>query len=247
MFFENYLVYPAPQYPAGDWEASWLDPLDVSFESEDGTRLHGWLVEHPDPSGYLLFCHGNGTHVAFSASEIAELRDRLGVTVFAFDYRGYGRSEGKPNEPGVLADGQAAFDWLKKQAGVGSDEIIVMGSSLGGGVAVDLAARNAPRVLILDRTFSSLPDVAARHYPWLPVRWLMKNRMASIEQISDYHGPVFLFHGRADRVVPFDLGKALFEASPSEKKEFTESASCGHNDPLPPEAWERLLDFLRAV
>jgi len=247
MFFENHLVYPAPQYPAGDWEASWLDPQDVFFESADGTRLHGWLVEHPDPNGYLLLCHGNATNVAFSAGEIAELRDRLGVTVFAFDYRGYGRSEGTPNESGILADGQAAFDWLQKHAGVGSDEIIVMGRSLGGGVAVDLAARNSPRVLILDRTFSSLPDVAAWHYPWLPVRWLMKNRMASIEKIDEYDGPLFQFHGRSDKVVPFDLGKALFDASPSATKQFTESPRCGHNDPFPPEIWERLLGFLQTI
>ncbi|MBC7852654.1 MAG: alpha/beta hydrolase, partial [Pirellulaceae bacterium] len=108
LYLENMLVYPAPRYPDGDWQATWLEHEDVYFDSADGTRLHGWYVEHPQPKAVILYCHGNGTHVADLAEFLRQMREEFQVSIFAFDYRGYGRSAGKPAEKGILEDAEAA-------------------------------------------------------------------------------------------------------------------------------------------
>ena len=191
---------------------------DVHFASEDGVRLHGWCVEHPQPRAYALFCHGNAEHVGYLGDLLAQLRDGFAITVFAFDYRGYGLSEGDPSEQGVLADGRAARAWLAQHAGIRQDQIVLLSRSLGGAVAVDLAARNGGRGLVLESTFTTLPDLAARHYPWLPVRWLMRSRFDSLAKIARFHGPLLVSHGTADEVAPYDMGQALFAASPARQK-----------------------------
>src|SRR6185295_1608555 len=114
LLIENKLLYPAPKFPEGDWTAPYLPHEDIKFASADGTKLHGWLVEHPNPRGVLLYCHGNGDCVGYLGRYLEELRDRQRLTVFAFDYRGYGRSEGSPSEAGIIADGDAAQHWLAK-------------------------------------------------------------------------------------------------------------------------------------
>src|SRR5258706_9153823 len=148
-YLENMLIYPAPRYPQGDWVAKGLTHQDVFFNSADGTKLHGWLVEHPQPKAVILYCHGNGTHVANLAEFLAEMRDEFQVSIFAFDYRGYGRSEGKPAEKGILEDAEAAQHWLAKRAGIEKKDIVLMGRSLGGGIALHLAAENGARGVIL--------------------------------------------------------------------------------------------------
>jgi uncharacterized protein len=236
MWLERSMVYPAPPPMAGDWQPSWLDFESVEFESSDGTHLHGWYLEHPQARGCLLFCHGNGEHVAFLAQELDYLRDHLQLNVLAFDYRGYGKSQGKPFEAGVLADAEAAHQWLVHRADCEPESIVLYGRSLGGAVAVHLASRHGAAGVILDRTFSSLVDVAATHFPWLPVRWLMHNHYHSIDRIADYRGPLLQIHGRDDRIVPFALGQRLFEAAPSEDKELIAPDDLGHNDP-----WSRSI------
>lgn len=228
LLLENAMLYPAPKYPDGDWEATWLEHEDVEFVSEDGTRLHGWYVPHPQPRAVMLYAHGNGEHVAYLGPYLKELRDRQKLSVFAFDYRGYGRSEGKPSEAGILADGHAAQLWLAERTGKKPNEIVLMGRSLGGGVVVDLAAKNGARGLILQNTFTSLPDAAARLYRWAPVRLLMKNRYDSLSKICNYPGPVLISHGTADELVPYELGQRLFEACPG-RKEFFSIEGGGHN------------------
>ena len=113
---ENKLIFPAPRFPSGEWEPTWLEYEDVTFASTDGTNLHGWYLDHPEPKAYLLYCHGNGEHVAYVAPLAEQLRATLDVAVFAFDYRGYGRSEGSAHEAGVLADANAAHQWLSRRA-----------------------------------------------------------------------------------------------------------------------------------
>ena len=127
LYLENMLVYPAPRYPEGDWQATWLEHEDVYFNSADGTKLHGWYIEHPQPKAVVLYCHGNGTHVAYMAEFLAEMRDKFQVSIFAFDYRGYGRSEGKPAEKGILEDADAAQEWLAKRAGIETKDVVLMG------------------------------------------------------------------------------------------------------------------------
>ena len=152
----------------------------------------------------------------------------MGAAVLVFDYRGYGKSEGKPDEPGVLADARAARTWLAEKAGVAENRIVLMGESLGGAVAVDLAADGA-RALILENTFSSMPDVAAYHYPWLPVRLLMRTQFNSVAKIRSYHGPLYQSHGDRDSIVPLQLARRLFDAA-NEPKRFLLVEGADHND-----------------
>lgn len=243
LLLENWLVYPAPRYPAGDWEAAHLPHEDVHFTSADGTKLHGWLVEHPRPRAVILYCHGNGEHVAYNDDLLAMLRDNFRVSVFAFDYRGYGRSEGEPFETGILEDAEAAQAWLAERTGLPQQEIVLMGRSIGGGVAVHLAAKNGARGLILESTFSSLPEVAARQFPWLPVGWLMKNRYDSAAKIEAYRGPVLFSHGDCDSLIPQSLAQKLFDAAPGEKEFYCVSGG-DHNCIQPAEYYQKLDEFL---
>jgi len=244
LYFENTLLYPAPRYPTGDWTAADLAHEDVFFASADGTKLHGWYFEHPSPRAAILYAHGNGDCVAYLGPYLSQLRDKLRVSIFAFDYRGYGRSEGSPSEPGIVADGDAAQRWLAERTGKRPEEIVLMGRSLGGGVAVHLAVQNGARGMILQSTYTSLPDAAARMYPWAPVRLLMRNRYDSLSKIGSYNGPVLASHGTADDLVPYELGRRLFDAAPTSRKEFFTIEGGNHNSPEPREYYLALDRWL---
>jgi fermentation-respiration switch protein FrsA (DUF1100 family) len=244
---ENTLLYPAPKYPEGDWKATYLPHEDVFFQSADGTKLHGWLVEHPQAQAVLMYCHGNGDAVGYLGPYLKELRDRHAVTIFAFDYRGYGRSEGSPHESGVLADGHSAQKWLAERMKLRPADIVLMGRSLGGSVAVDLAAKNGARGLILQNVPTSMPDAAARIYWFAPVHLLMKNRYDSLSKIGKYQGPLLMSHGTADDLVPYELGKKLFDAAPDPGKKFFTIDGGGHNDPEPAEYDQALAGFLERL
>ena len=245
--FENSLIFPAPRYPSGNWEPAELYYEDVYFESADGTRLHGWYLEHPQPQAHVLFCHGNGEHIAYRAEFLRRLRQRYAVTIFAFDYRGYGRSEGRPDEHGVMADGCTAHQWLATRAGIATDQVVLYGSSLGGAVVIDSATRQGARGLILESTFTSMPDVAAPLLWWAPVRWFMHSQMNSEEKIRQYHGPILQSHGTADSLVPFELGQRLHAAAPTENKRFISMPGHDHNDPASPAFWDALAEFLTSL
>jgi fermentation-respiration switch protein FrsA (DUF1100 family) len=247
LLLENTLLYPAPKYPEGDWKVPYLDHEDVQFTSADGTKLHGWLAEHPNPRAVLMYCHGNGDCVGYLGPVLQELRDKHQLTIFAFDYRGYGKSAGAPSEVGILADGDAAQKWLADRTGRKSTDIVLMGRSLGGGVAVDLAAKNGARALILQNTPTSMPDAASYLYWFAPVHWLMKNRYDSLSKIGRYSGPVLISHGTADTLVPFALGQKLFAAVQSKIKQFFPINGGGHNDPEPPEYERALEEFLASL
>src|SRR6185436_14155732 len=133
----------------------------------------------------------------------------LTATVFVYDYRGYGRSRGKPTERGCVADGMAAQRWLAEREGVDTEDVVLMGRSIGGGVSVAAAAEQGARALVLEATFSRMTDAAAALYPWLPVRLVMSNRYNSIKRVQKYQGPLFQSHGAADEVVPIKLARKL--------------------------------------
>ena len=241
IFLENYLIYPGVRRRGQDWEPQDLAYQAVYFSSADGTRIHGWYLEHDAPRAQVLVCYGNGDNVAAMAGYLGGLRDRFQVSVLAFDYRGYGRSAGRPQEAGVLADGHAAQQFLANRAECDVSDVVLLGRSLGGAVAVDLAARNGARALILERTFTSIPDVAHAQFPWLPVRWLLKTQFDSLAKISQYSGPLLQSHGTVDQVVPFELGRQLFDAAPAVPKRFVSMPGVGHNEP-PTMAYHRALE-----
>jgi pimeloyl-ACP methyl ester carboxylesterase len=246
MSMERRLIYPAPPFARGDWNAT--DPAheDVWFTSADGTRLHGWFLPHPMARRTILYCHGNGEHVALDGDLCGLLRDRLKASVFVFDYPGYGHSDGKPGEASCIAAAQAARDWLVRRLGIQSNEIILLGHSLGGGVATALAADGGARALVLENTFSNMADVAAHSHWWLPIRLVMRNRYDSVARIRKYDGPLIQTHGAADSLVPIHFGRALFDASPSKLKRFIEGVG-GHDDGPPDNYYQVLAAFLDEV
>jgi uncharacterized protein len=246
-FLETWLVYPIPPVAAGDWEPAGLNYEDIWFASSDGTKLHGWFVPRANAKRALLYFHGNGEDVAHNADRVAYLSDLLDASVFIFDYRGYGHSEGTPDEPGCIADGLAAERWLAERTGRRTDQIVLMARSLGTAVAVAVAAEQGAQALVLENAFSRMTDVAARHYPWLPVRMLMRNRYDSLARIARVRCPLLQSHGSDDTLVPIASGRELFEASPVQEKRFLEFSGLGHNDPPPPEYYRELSAFVEAL
>lgn len=241
-YFENSLVFVPTKFPGGNWAPWGIAVEDAWFNAADGTKIHGWYVAHERPRAVILFCHGNGGNITYCAEEIRALHDRVGAAVLIFDYRGYGKSEGQPDEPGVLADARAARTWLARKAGVAENRIVLLGESLGGAVAVDLAVDGA-RALILEDTFSSAADMAAHHYPWLPVRLLMRTQFNSAAKIGSYHGPLFQSHGDRDSIVPLRLAQRLFDAA-NEPKQFLLVEGAGHIALHTPEYYDKLRAFL---
>jgi fermentation-respiration switch protein FrsA (DUF1100 family) len=190
----------------------------------------------------MLIAHGNGGNLTHRR-DLLEILHELGVSAMIFDYRGYGRSSGSPTEGGILADARAARGWLAERAGVREADVVLFGESLGGGVMVDLAAADGARALVLESTFTSLPDVAAFHYPWLPVRLLMRTKLNSAAKIAGYHGPLLQFHGDADTIIPLAIGERLFEAA-GEPKQLVVIRGADHNDPHTREFVAALDQFL---
>lgn len=247
VLLEPWLVYPAPPVAIGTWDPSEYEAEEVVFESGDSTRLHGWYFEHPNPQAQVLFCHGNGEHLGLLGPWADQLRSEHRVSLFVFDYRGYGKSHGRPHEEGVLQDAEAALQWLADRADVRPDQVVIYGRSLGGAVAVHLAAEKGARGLIIERAFDSMVDLAADLYPWLPVRLAMRNRYHSVGKIRSYDGPLLQLHGAEDALVPVEFAKRLFEAAPSKKKRFVAMPGIGHNDPTPAEFEREMADFIESL
>jgi len=200
---------------------------DVWLAAGKDERLHGWYVAHPQPRGIALILHGNAGTIAHRI-EWLRMFHGFGYASFIIDYRGYGRSAGSPSEEGTYADADAAWNYLTQARGWTAADIVVVGESLGGPVAARLAARGKPRALILQSTFTSLPDVAAQVYPFLPVRWISRFRYDTRASLSDVSAPVLVAHSRGDELIAFDHGRALYEAVRG-PKQFVELHG-GHND-----------------
>jgi fermentation-respiration switch protein FrsA (DUF1100 family) len=245
MFCENWLVFH-PYSPADFWQ----DPPNarvenVSLHSTSGV-IHAWWCPTADwtPSeGALIYCGGNAGNLAMRSPAITQFVRDLKTSVLIFDYPGYGRSEGSPSEAGCYAAAQAAYDWLITTKQIPANQILIYGASLGGGVATDLASKQPHRALILLMTFTSLPQTAQWHYPWLPARWLVRNRFDSEAKIGKCTGPVFIAHGTADRIVPYYLGERLFQAA-NEPKHFLRIEGGEHDETLPRLLLTELEKFL---
>jgi len=229
MVFEEHLIFVPSRYPIGDWHPVGLQCEDVAFETQDGVRLHGWYCPVPRPRCVFLMAHGNAGNITHRVDRIMAWQRNLNVSVFVFDYRGYGRSAGKPNERGVYHDARAAYRWLTINQGIAPDDVVFFGESLGTAVVLQLALEVPPRALILESPFTSAVDVGQQAFPWLPVRWLMRNRFASMEKIGQYHGPLLIIHGTQDTIIPFAMGQTLFERA-NEPKRFYAVVGADHNE-----------------
>jgi fermentation-respiration switch protein FrsA (DUF1100 family) len=227
-FLERGLVF-RPSLAEESWNAP-IDPdtQDVTIALPDAAPIHAWWLPPRDPAaGAVLLAHGNGGNLSHRGQFAADLRHTLGAGVLMFDYPGYGKSEGKPSEAACYAAAEAAYDWLTTEAKIPGNRIVLLGESLGGGPAVELATRHEHRALVLLFTFTSLPAVAKFHYPWLPTHSFMKYRFDNLAKIGQCRRPVFIAHGTADTVVPYSHGEALFAAA-NEPKEFLRVDGAGH-------------------
>lgn len=184
----------------------------VQLTTEDGLQLHGWFIPGVEKQQTLLFCHGNAGNITHRLDSLF-LFHTLGYSVLIFDYRGYGRSEGKPSEAGLYMDVEAAWDYLVQTRRIPAADIVLFGRSLGAAVAAWLATRQNPGGLILESAFTSIPDMAAELYPLLPARWLCKMRFATEDFLLHVSCPVLIVHSTEDEMIPFVHGERLFAAA----------------------------------
>ena len=234
-WFEHSQVY----YPSRELEAAPAELgrvfEDARFKAGDGVELHGWFfpadTNSPRARIAFLICHGNGGNVSHRLELCAALL-KTGASVFVFDYRGYGQSHGRPGEEGTYRDAQAAHAWLRQKGFRGGD-IIAFGESLGGGVVSELALRETVGGLVLQSTFTSIPDIGAEIYPWLPVRWISTIKYDTHAKLPRIKVPVLVMHSRADDLARFSHAEKNFAAA-NEPKAFCE-LNGGHNEAV----WEQ--------
>ncbi len=223
-----------------------LDFEDVLFKASDGVELHGWLV--PGTSDLtLVWFHGNAGNISHRVDNIAEVHERLGASVFIFDYRGYGRSEGTPSEKGTYLDAEAAMSYLRSREDVDENKLVLFGRSLGCAVAAETARANDVYALILESPLTSVQRLAGRVYPWLPgIGRLATTKYDTLSKIKDVRAPVMVIHGDRDEVVPFDMGEEIFAAANAPKR-FYAIEGAGHNDTYVvggPAYFDALKEFL---
>ena len=263
-----------------------LEFEDVYFVTDDGIRLNGWYVPAPRPESdisgstnstnytdtpagstelgssdtpevTILWFHGNGGNIGHRVGDLALISRRLGVNSFIFDYRGYGRSEGKPSESGVYRDARAALDYLSSRSDVDPEGIVFFGRSLGTAVAVelaedlaeDLAGGTTPYGMILVSPLTTLKDMARALHPLLPLHLLVGSRFDSLSRIGNVHCPLLVIHGENDEIIPLEQGRELFAAANSPKR-FLSLPTTGHNDSFSgsgSELWQYLDNFLASL
>ncbi len=203
-----------------------MDYQDVFIETADGVTVHGWFVAGRS-SQVLLFFHGNAGNISHRLDSIRQFFD-LGLSVLIIDYRGYGQSGGKATESGIHRDADAAWRYLTEDRGISATDIIVFGRSLGASVASHLAAQHQPLALIVESSFTSVPDIAAELYPWLPARWLSRLSHATRDYVRDVRCPVLVIHSRDDEIIPYHHGEQIYATANEPRTLLTLRGS--HND-----------------
>jgi fermentation-respiration switch protein FrsA (DUF1100 family) len=207
---------------------------DVTFETDDGVSLHAWKAGDLSAGPVILFCHGNAGNITHRAVYVSSLV-RAGLAVFVFDYRGYGQSAGSPDEAGVYEDARAAYDHLTGVEGVEASRIVLMGRSLGGAVAIDLATERPVPRLIVESSFTSARDMGRLVFRGLPVQLVMRSRFDSVSKVTGLTMPKLFLHGDRDDVVPYEMGVRLHRAA-AEPKRFVPLPGADHNSaPFIPE------------
>jgi uncharacterized protein len=194
-------------------------PADIGLEYEalriatdDGEELDAWFIPAPRERGVLLFFHGNAGNISHRLDSL-RIFNGLGLAVLILDYRGYGRSTGRPSERGTYEDARAAWRHLVEERGIPAERIVVFGRSLGGAIATWLATEYEPRGLIVESTFRSVPDLAAELYWFMPVRRLARVEYPVELLMSSVAAPVLVVHSREDEIIPFHHGEALHMAA----------------------------------
>ncbi len=204
-----------------------MEYTDFNFKTEDGLNLHGWFIKGSNPEKALLFCHGNAGNISHRLESIQQFVS-LGFSVLIFDYRGYGKSEGSPDEKGTYKDAMAAHKYVTEVKGFASKDILVFGRSLGGSIAAWLAKETDPGALVVESAFTSVPDIAGDVYPIIPVKLVSRFSYSTIDYIKETSCPVLVIHSTEDDLIPFKHGKTLYESAGEPKKSMWIKG--GHND-----------------
>ena len=220
VFVPGKTVFITPAEKGMDFEEFWLD-------LPDGNRINGWFIKADSPKATLLFCHGNAGTISHRLDS-AEIFLDLGLNVVLYDYRGYGRSTGRPSETNTYEDAEAIWSYLTESKQLSAGEIIILGRSMGGPVAANLAKSRSPKMCILESTFTSVPDVAKSRFPIFPTKWLVTVQYPTIDYIKDMCCPLLVVHSLDDEIIPYAMGEKIFTAA-NNPKDFLE-LNGGHNE-----------------
>lgn len=227
MFEDQYIYYPTKEIHSTP-ETVGLEFHDIHLITDDGIALHGWLIPHPEARFTLLHFHGNAGNISHRL-HLYEQWHRMGLSVFAISYRGYGKSEGTPSEAGFYSDARAAWRELIKRQKIPSSQIIIVGRSLGCAVAAKLATETKPAALVLETPFTNIPDMATEHYPWIvPIRFLTQTRFDTLDLISRVNTPTLVMSAENDEIVPVTMSKKIYAAANEPKQWVTLTGN--HND-----------------
>lgn len=225
---EKFIFYPSPDIVDNPHSIG-LEFDDVTFFTRDGLRLHGWFVPHGQSQTTLIWFHGNAGNISHRLANIRLLHELAKIHVFIFDYRGYGRSEGKVSEEGTYLDGEAAVEYLRRDRGAEPKRTVFFGRSLGAAVAAEMATRVNPMALILESPFASIREMARETFPYLPIDYLLRTKYDVVDKVRKVKSPVLVLHGDRDEIVPFSQGKKVFDAA-FEPKRFYTIVGAGHNN-----------------
>lgn len=230
VLFENKIIFHPSPYPEGYWNPTSLGvpAQDIYFASEDGVKLHTWFIPSPNAVATLLWFHGNAGNLSHRLDNIQRLK-RLNLNIFIFDYRGYGRSEGTPDEEGIYKDSRAAYKQVLAMDGVSVDSLFLFGRSLGGICAVETAMNHPARGLILESVFTNSADMSRTVFPLIPLGWAVRSKLDAVGKVPYLKLAKLFLHGTRDEIVPYDLGRKLFEKA-GNPKTFYAIEGAGHND-----------------
>ncbi len=230
MIFEKQLIY----YPSASVDLTprglGLRFEEVVVEVEPGVEIHGWFLPaaKPPATATILFSHGNAGNIADRLDRVVSWSD-LGADFFLYDYRGFGKSTGSPDEEGTYRDGRAAYDYLVGRRGVDPSRLVLMGESLGCAISVQLALERRAAGLVLEAPFASIAHMASAIYPFLPARFLVRTRYDNLAKVSQLKMPLLVTQGTQDEVIPVEQGRKVFEAAPEPKRLFVIEGA-HHND-----------------
>jgi len=246
MFMENRFIY----FPEKKWDAVpkdyGLTAEDISLVTRDSEKLHAWFIKADPEEAVLLFFHGNAGNVSHRLDKIAPLV-RSGISVFLLEYRGYGKSTGKPTEEGLYLDAEASYQELVSNQNVDPSRLFLFGESIGGAVAIQSATQHQYAGIILEATFTSVKDMASTIIPLLPIHMILKSKYDSIAKIDKINTPLLFIQGDRDEIVPYRLGQKLFKAA-KEPKAFYSIPGAHHNDTYVrggQHYYDRILEFIK--
>ena len=228
--FQKRFIYMPSREMRQDPGSLGLEFEELTLTASDGVKIFGWYIPAKADKGTVIFCHGNAGNISGRLPTIG-LFHAIGMNVMIFDYRGYGRSEGSPGEAGTYRDASAAWDYVTAVRGEKPERIIVFGRSLGGAIAAHLAETKKPAGLILESTFTSVPDMARKMYPVYPTRLLSRVKYDTLKRIDGLECPIMILHSVDDEMIPYEHGRKLFGAAP-EPKRFVEMQG-SHNEARP--------------